>query len=408
MSASINKGGMKMPLQPLVKSGGEWVPVEAKNAYPYVIPSIFMPGKYLGKGTIWQRDVSKMPLASNSAAMAAWMQKNTPDPWGLYGDGRKPGWGVTTSLNTSAYGTGPIALYVVDSRHPACPRVNMQTRGGFPAMDPKIRAVYSRDIPIPPYARPARNGDRGMAVYDVGTGIMREFFMVERSEAGEWKGEMGFSVNNPGLEDLAETNYATSLQCGSSAVARMHNNLGFIGINEVRAGEIQHALAFTFGAVAKGNPPSYPASGTDGKSPATEKDKSPVHGQWGRVRADVDPKFNPKTGAPYNPLTQLLIKAAQRYGLVGTDTNSWCHAFNAEDGQTEKALYGVDPWGEGGDLRGALAERFLADPARAFDVNDFPWDMTEWAPIDWGRPDTDFTPRHAFDNAWQREDNTSQ
>ena len=58
MSASINRGGMKMPLQPLVKSGGEWVPIDPTNAYPYVIPSIFMPGKYLGKGTIWQRDVS--------------------------------------------------------------------------------------------------------------------------------------------------------------------------------------------------------------------------------------------------------------------------------------------------------------------------------------------------------------
>lgn len=404
MTAKIIQGGIAMPLQPHVKAGSDWVPLDQDtNPYPYVIPSIFTPGNYLGEGTIWQRDVSDMPLADNSAEMAAWMWKNTPDPWGLYGDGKQAGWGSKTSLNTSVWGTRPIALYVVDSRHPACPREDWQTYGGFPSMNPDIRKIYERDIPMPPYALPAAQGDRGMAIYDIGTGIMREFFFVSKGADGVWRGEMGFSVNTPGLKNLARDNYATALQFGSSAVARMHNNLGFIGINEVRAGEINHALAFTFGAVAKGNPPSYPASGTDGKAPATEKDSSPVHGQWARVRADVDPMHNPKTGKPFNPLTRLLIRAAQKYGLVGTDTNAFVHAFNAEDGQTEKALYGVDPWSNEGDIRQLIAMQEKIPPADALDVSDFPWDMTEWAPRDWGRPDTDFTPRHAFDNAWQRE-----
>lgn len=112
---------------------------------------------------------------------------------------------------------------------------------------------------------------------------------------------------------------------------------------------------------------------------------------------------NPKTGKPFNPLTRLLIRAAQRYGLVGTDTNAFVHAFNAEDGQTEKALYGVDPWSNEGDIRQLIAMQEKISPADALDVSDFPWDQTEWAPRDWGRPDTDFTPRSAFDNAWQRE-----
>ena len=34
----------------------------------------------------------------------------------------------------------------------------------------------------------------------------------------------------------------------------------------------------------------------------------------------------------FYPLTRMIIVAAQKYGLVGTDTNAWCHAFNGHSG----------------------------------------------------------------------------
>ena len=144
---------------------------------------------------------------------------------------------------------------------------------------------------------------------------------------------------------------------------------------------------------------------TDGKSPASEAPSSPVHGQWGRLAADVNPWFNPKTGLPYNPMTRLLIVAAKKYGIVGTDTNAFCHAFNFEDGQTEKAFTGVDPWDV--EKTRILADRVSTTAVdgsmlNAFSVKDFPWDRTEWAPRDWGRPDVDFTPREGG-AAWRRD-----
>lgn len=395
--------GRRHSLQLNREHDGQWQPVSTRRAPEVVLPSIFTEGHYIGKGTVWQRDVSTMPLAENSDKMAAWMWRNSPDPWGSLGDGSKAGYGSKTSLNTSSFGTGPIALYVVDSSHPACPFVTFEAYGGFPAWDSIEREAVAAKVPWPSFAKPARNQDRGMAIYDVHTGIMREFFMVSQRPNGQWTGQMGYSVASPGLQNLAEDNYGTQLQSGSSAVARLHNNLGFIGISEVRAGVINHGLAFTFGAVAKGNSPSWPASGTDGKAPASEAHSSPVHGQWGRVKASVDPLHNPRTGAPYNPLTQMIILAAQRYGLVGTDTNAWCHAFNTEDGQVEKALFGKDPWGEDGDLRDHIAQEYKCDPAVVFDISDFPWDQTEWAPQDWGRPDVDFVRRTDFVNGWRRD-----
>lgn len=388
---------------------GEWEAI-GQNPHPEIVmPSIFTEGRYLGQGTVWTRDARTMPLAENSDAMAEWMWENMIDPWGSTGDGQESPKGMKnlkgTSLNRSSDpgSTGPIALYVVDSRHPNCRFIeDFESYGGFPPMSQEERRAVQKHIPWPSFARPAINGDRGMAIWDFGTGIMREFFMV-KNEQGKWRGEMGYSVASPGLQNLAQENPGTQLFAGSSAVARMHNNLGFVGISEVRAGVINHALAFTFGAVAKGNAPSWPATGTDGKAPATEKTKSPVHGQWGRIKASVDPMLNPRTGLPFNPLTRLLIRAAQRYGLVGTDTNAFVHAFNVEDGMTEAAFFGTDPWVDPNGLRRHISEEYLCDPAIAFDVSDFPWDQTEWAPSGWGRPDVDFISGVAEANAWRRD-----
>lgn len=398
-----------MPGQAHVWDGEKWAPLD-ENPHPEVVlPSIFTKGHYIGRGTVWQRDASKMPLAENSAEMADWMWRNRVDPWGRTGDGTyaaaKFAGVAGTSLNRSSTtsSTGPIALHVVDSSHPACKFIDMDARSGFPTM-PKAEAdQVARRIPWPDFTRPAINGDKGLAIWDVATGIMREFFAVEKKPDGGWSGTIGYSVARPGLQHLAEDNYGTQLQGGSSCVARMHNNLGFIGISEVRAGEIDHALAFTFGAVAKGNPPSWPASGTDGKSPESEAHSSPVHGQWGRVKASVDPMHNPRTGKPYTPLTRMLIRAAQKYGLVGTDTNAWVHAFNVEDGNTEKAFFGEDPWVDPNGLAAWIADIYKVNPADAFDVSDFPWDQTEWAPVDWGRPDVDFIRRTSDANNWRRD-----
>ena len=41
-------------------------------------------------------------------------------------------------------------------------------------------------------------------------------------------------------------------------------------------------------------------------------------------------------------------------------------------------------------LTEVVAEINPTSPATAFSVGDFPWDLTEWAPVDWGRPNPDF------------------
>ncbi|MDO5053410.1 MAG: hypothetical protein Q4E05_11040 [Pseudoclavibacter sp.] len=359
----------------------------AQDRWPgATLHSAFHP-HYLGEGTVWQREVRgpAMPLARNSKRMARWMWENSPTPW------NPDAFGVRTSLNRSVYGTHPIPLYIVDSSDARCPRAVMRTAVAWGASDQEKAAFLDGEIPWPEHVEPARNQDRGLAIADTYTGIIREWFYVTPDGPGRWRARNGgFSVTSPGLRELARTNWATQLVRGSNAVCGMHNALGFIGIAEVLRGGIEHALAFTTANFARGLSPSWPAKMSDGKAPADQAPHSPTHGQWARVSAGVDPQRDPRTGRPYNPLTRMLIRAGQRYGLVGTDTNAWAHAFNAESGYELAALTGEDPWEDGGLIARTISPE---DPERAFDVSDFPWDRTEWAPVDWGRPAVDFSPR---------------
>lgn len=381
----------------------------------YTLESMFIPGRYIGEGTILQRDVSSMPLHRQNDEMTAFMVEATPfAPNGAFGN--------KTSVNTSQYGTQPIHAYIVDSTHPAC---RFQKWDGVTASaTPQIETdTYMNGyIPMPQWAHPAIGGDEGIAIYDKGTGIMREVFGMRWDSAksrwttqplkpGDAAGGGGYSLNKPGLRDLKNDNYALQQRRGLSNVAGMHNSLGFIGISEALAGKINHALCFTLSAARMtwpdGSPGyiSYPSRGSDGKLenylPGGSQyargrvwsggTVTPTHGQWARLRADVDPQFNPNTGKPYGLFTQVLIEAAKKYGLVATDTNLAVHAFNCEQGVTWKHMYGEDPW-----VKGGLIERRYVNPETGkseFHASDFPWDMVEWAEIDWGRPSPDLNLR---------------
>lgn len=399
-------------IQPYMHNGEAWEEVFHSESNSWYRSSLFIKDEYIGKGTILQRDIRSMPLDPKSDEYAVYMSASTPfTPGG--------GWGAITSLNTSSQGTQPIHAYLVDSLHPDA---HFKAWNGISiGQQSYVKAfqdTYMRGlVPQASWMTPAANGDRGIAIYDVGTGIMREMFSATE---GEYRGGGGASVNTPGLKNLAVDNYSLQQTTGISNVAGMHNSLGFIGISEVLMGEINHALCFTAGALRMLNDDgtervSWPARASDGKLEVFMPEHplyrgrgnwqggryTPTHGQWGRVRADYDPEVNHKTGKKNGKLLQMVIRAAQKYGIVATDTNLWCHAFNAEQGVSWKHAYGADPWSRDGTIAQLLKDPDTGIPDLS--VNDFPWDKTEWAPIDWGRPSPDYTYRPNQFNPWFRK-----
>lgn len=363
----------------LAHSGDAWKDTAQAKAYAGVHWG-GMGYPYLGEGTVWQRDVSRMPVASNSAAMAKWVSDNCAD----YS-------GTRASLNTYSYGTRPIPVYVVDSTVPGCRFVKI-TAGGASATAAK---VVSGMVPWPVFAKPASQGDKSIAIYDTGTGIMREWFFVSPVTTGEdgvvteWKSTTGaYSVNRPGLRTLGVDNYTTQTREGTSAAVGMHNPLGFINNADMRRGVINHAVAFTCKDMHAG--PSWPARAADGLS--THPD-APREGQWCRLPATFNPNtyVNPFTGRRLNRFERMVCDAFKRHGGTATDKNLAVFAFNAENSATEVYFTGQDPWAEGGEF----ANRY-----GTLSLSSFPWEALEWAPVDWGRPSPDFQTRPGWTDPW--------
>lgn len=384
--------------------------------------SIFSPDGYLGAGTILQRDVSAMPLDSRSEQMTANVASLSPF-------GPNGGFGGATAFNTSVFGTQPIHAYLIDSTEGSS-SVRVFEQAGAIGTDRVESDTYMNGaLPLEPWMVPAQNGDRGMAVYDVGTGILREWFMVVPASANRsevWKGTGGYSIVRPGLRHLAEDNYALQQRRGLSNIAGMHNSFGFIGIQEALTKRIDHALCVTAsslrmhddtgGTPIEGKPRiSWPSRGADGKLedylPGGRRHTqgkvweggtvTPTHGQWGRVDPNLDPMYNPKTGKPFPEFCRVVIEAAKKYGLVFTDTNLFAHAFNAEQGRTFKHFYGVDPWERNGIIHRQYINKYGED---GFQLGEFPWWAVQWAPVDWGRPSPDFNLRPGQLAPWERKD----
>ncbi|HRW18232.1 MAG TPA: hypothetical protein P5181_05245 [Dermatophilaceae bacterium] len=317
--------------------------------------SLFTP-TYVGAGTVFTRSVVEMPTAPNSAAIAGYL----PSMPAAY-----QGFGVVTSTNTNHYA---IPIYVVDSRDPAQPTAVFRTT--VPTGSPLWSMLNGR-IPCPANAVVDAIGDHSMAIYDRGTGIMRELFFCTKQVDGSWDVAWGgYYQAAADLAGLATSNYPMQLTAGSSAVVGMLSSLAQVSIAEARAGAVNHAVCFT-AANALANVASWPARQQDGTD---TNPNAPAQGQWFRIPPSVD-----LAALNLRPFTLLIARAAQRFGGFAADKNLWCHAFNCEPGYAEQLRTGQNPWAAGGDLNARYGGE---NP----DVNDFPWHLTEWAPLDWGMP----------------------
>ena len=342
--------------------GGGTNPVDPDNS-DYIDPNVVYKtsgdlfGKnYVAKGTVFTRRVDKeMPLAPNSAAIAAKMKSLAMNPYG-----------VITTITRQHYN---YTIIIVDSNDKNQHYANFIPEGHRERDDADLYKYTGGRQPIVHDAKPAAGNDAHMAVYDVATGVMRQYFGVTYVNSGEYKFKgSGYFIAKPGLRGLAKDNYWMRLTKGGSSVVGMLNPLSQIGIEEVRAGEINHALSFTIAHARKGF--SWPAKAGDGDLDDAD---APMEGQWCRI----DPKVDlDKLGL--SPMTLMIAKAVQKYGAYAADKNAFCHTFTTEHGIYELAIHGLDPWEHDGEFE----KKYGKFP----DLNDFPWELTQWAPVDWGKP----------------------
>jgi hypothetical protein len=210
-----------------------------------------------------------------------------------------------------------------------------------------LKAALADGVPIPPNARPAVGTDRHLTIYQPSTDTLWEFWKAIKLRDG-WHASWGGAMQNvskspgyytssswPGLKGNEGWNWgstATSLPVAA----------GTIRIDELRRGRIDHALAIDLpNACAKVF--AWPAQRTDGTLTT-----STCIPEGARLR--VDPSLDLSTlGLP--PITLILARAAQRYGMIVRDKTLHAVGFFAEDPAPTGTNPFVGPTGLYDDLR---------------------------------------------------------
>jgi hypothetical protein len=216
-------------------------------------------------------------------------------------------------INTSDYSV-PIVRVPADQ-----PKVRVQLVSRFSA--PALQAAWE-EVPIPPDAKPAQGTDATLAVYQPSTDKLWEFWRASHTESGwqaAWGGAIQNVSKNRGVYDSEA--WAGAKPWWGSSASSLSIAGGLITFEDLAHGSIDHALAIAIPDVRAGVS-SSPAQRTDGTSTSSLALPEGAH-------LRLDPSLDlAKLKLP--PLTLMIARAAQRYGIFVRDRAKVIHFF-AED-----------------------------------------------------------------------------
>jgi hypothetical protein len=218
-------------------------------------------------------------------------------------------------------------------------------------------------VPIPPGARPGPDPDSQLTIWQPETNRLWELFGARNAGDG-WHASFGGAMLNtsqsPGYFDTSSWPGLSQPWWGATATSLPAIG-GTIMIDELKSGVIPHALAIAV-PWAKPNVYSWPAQRTDGAS-------SDPHAIPEGARFRIDPKLDiDSLNLP--PMTRMMAKAAQRYGMIVRDQTGHAVGFYAEN----PSPYGIDPYGG--------PSGFYAAPDPSGVVQAFPWDHVQLLKMD--------------------------
>jgi hypothetical protein len=243
-------------------------------------------------------------------------------------------------------------LYMVPADQPTV-RVTLDAGSWNVALQQALNAV-----PIPANATPALGPDAHMTVWQPSTDHLWELFKARKLADG-WHASYGGAMSNasasPGYFDTSSWPGLSQPVWGATA-SSLPAIAGTVMIEELKAGVIPHALAMNI-PWAKPKTYSWPAQRTDGRS--TDPNAIP---EGARFRLDPMVDID-KLNLP--PMTRMLAKAAQTYGMIVRDQTGHAISFFAENpGQS-----GTNPYtGPGGFYGGSDANAV---------IRSFPWQYSQ-------------------------------
>lgn len=191
----------------------------------------------------------------------------------------------------------------------------------------------------------------------------------------------GYMLAKPNFGGVGEDNYWLTLKNGTSSVVGLANELTQIGVDELKAGKINHMVSITTADYAAMSA-SFPAKGSDGKLDLSKYPNAPRAGQRGFLPASFDvEEYLAITGHADDQLTRMILTAMKEYGFILTDHNLFTNAFNLEApssyapyARQGKNVYKEDP---------QLAAMFASFVPSGFTGSQFPWQQVQWMPVNY-------------------------
>lgn len=306
---------------------------------PLPTDSIFAPTSF------WYTPIpANAPLHPNSAGFQADFLRQKAAYYG------------TVNINTWAYAS-PVYTAKADTPTTKVSYSNCQ-RKVYP--ETWLEAQWAA-VPIPAGSLPADGTDSEMTVYQPSTDTLWEFW-VARTADGQWQACWGGRMTNVSASDGT-----WPFPYGTTATG-----LPFIGgqitAEELRRGEIRHAIGISLVEAEAAGILSWPARRSDGYNPNGEPNRIPEG-----LRFRLDPTIQVDT-LPMSKAGKVIAKAAQKYGFVVWD-KAGALSIRAQNPKTYTAQGQVNPY----------PELFEGKPSYAV-LNGFPWDRLQFLPMDYGKP----------------------
>lgn len=276
-------------------------------------------------------------------------------------------------------------LYVVPANEPT---YTMTDNCGRPT---DFLGVISGGVPIPADAQGSPGSDGEIIIYQPSTNSDWEFWQFKGSPSTGfsacWGGEMA---------DVSTSNGVFPHEYGADATSLAELGAN-VRIDELQAGQIDHAIGLEIGDDASGNLSSGvdPANVTDPNSPQPGVSLPATHGDGGSKNPDAIPEgtrfrlpANLNLGQ-YNltPIAHAIAVAAQQYGLIVNDsspTPTLTMRLGDPLSYTNAGL--ADPYTSGvgvGDVNDGNLGLLDGGPQDAVMAN-FPWGELQALPYDYG------------------------
>jgi hypothetical protein len=221
--------------------------------------------------------------------------------------------------------------------------------------EPSLSQAWSA-VPIPSSAKPAAGGDKTLVVWQPSTDKLWEFHHLLRKGGvwyAQWGGAMEDVSANAGV--FGTDSWSGAEPWWGASASSLSLVGGLITLEDLAAGNINHALDIAVPNVLE-NAYASPAQRTDGKSSSRFALPEGAH-------LRLKPGLNLAT-LHLSPLTLMLARAAQRYGIFVSDYSSIVE-FNAQD----PTPTGANPYaGKSGYFEGISSSKLLAS---------FPWNDLE-------------------------------